>query len=359
MKIHATDPAAAVAQGTSMTRWFLPIVACVAAACARSGGRYRAGSRRAIATRRSFWTSPRATTPKAQLRWASRARQGGCRSEAALSRASGSRPGSRSGQAGGECGPAPPDPRVRQDLDILIKAARSQAKTLELNRKYLLPFFDLPQAIFSGFQNLLDSRVPRNGRRMRSFACNAMSARRRVTSRSRYWLGSVTRKRRQCSADRSVDRRSAAVPRQSEPLSRRHRDACSRRVACKGWQKDMKALRRQVDDYGAWARATVLPRARKTSQLPAELYADNLKTIRRGDGSARTDRPRDGQLWSDAQRNRNRCAGPSRHNANGPSTSYRDVIRELKKERSRTTNCSISTTAGSRRSKRSCASRTL
>ncbi len=30
----------------------------------------------------------------------------------------------------------------------------------------------------------------------------------------------------------------------------------------KGWQKDMQTLRRQIDEYGAWIRTTVLPRAR-------------------------------------------------------------------------------------------------
>ncbi|HEU4530275.1 MAG TPA: DUF885 family protein, partial [Steroidobacteraceae bacterium] len=52
------------------------------------------------------------------------------------------------------------DPLVKQDLDILIQAANRQRITTELNRKLMLPYFDLPQAIFNGFQNLLDARVP-------------------------------------------------------------------------------------------------------------------------------------------------------------------------------------------------------
>src|SRR5262245_1299646 len=53
------------------------------------------------------------------------------------------------------------DTRVRQDLDILIKAAQQQQRNSELNRKYLLTFLDLPQVMFSGFQNLIDPRVPK------------------------------------------------------------------------------------------------------------------------------------------------------------------------------------------------------
>src|ERR1044071_3201972 len=53
------------------------------------------------------------------------------------------------------------DPLVRRDLDILIGAARDQKHSSELNRQLALPFFDLGQAVFGGFQNLLDARVPK------------------------------------------------------------------------------------------------------------------------------------------------------------------------------------------------------
>jgi hypothetical protein len=53
------------------------------------------------------------------------------------------------------------DPLVRRDLDILIGAARDQKHSAELNRQLALPFFDLGQAVFGGFQNLLDSRIPK------------------------------------------------------------------------------------------------------------------------------------------------------------------------------------------------------
>ena len=54
------------------------------------------------------------------------------------------------------------DPRVQQDLDILLDAAHDQRKTSELTRKYLLPFFDLAQSVFRGFRTLLDERVAKD-----------------------------------------------------------------------------------------------------------------------------------------------------------------------------------------------------
>src|SRR5688500_14111016 len=54
------------------------------------------------------------------------------------------------------------DKRVQQDLDILIDAARDPRQTLPLTEQHLLPFFDLTQSIFGGFQNILDARVAKD-----------------------------------------------------------------------------------------------------------------------------------------------------------------------------------------------------
>ena len=51
------------------------------------------------------------------------------------------------------------DPQVRQDLEILLKAARDQRTTTELQDRLLLPYFDLPQALFNGFRQRLAARA--------------------------------------------------------------------------------------------------------------------------------------------------------------------------------------------------------
>jgi hypothetical protein len=45
----------------------------------------------------------------------------------------------------------------------------------------------------------------------------------------------------------------------------------------KGWQKDFDVLAGELKAHDEWVKSTVLPRARKTNRLPAEIYADNLK----------------------------------------------------------------------------------
>ncbi len=71
------------------------------------------------------------------------------------------------------------DPRVRDDLEILLKAAWDQRVTLELDDRLMLPYFDLPQGIYSSYW-ISAPRLRDTPRRW--CACSATSARRRATS---------------------------------------------------------------------------------------------------------------------------------------------------------------------------------
>src|SRR5258708_2050227 len=51
------------------------------------------------------------------------------------------------------------DPLVRQDLEILIGAARDNVRGLELNKKYYIPYSNPAQTIFYGLHGLLDDQV--------------------------------------------------------------------------------------------------------------------------------------------------------------------------------------------------------
>src|SRR5712691_12560566 len=57
------------------------------------------------------------------------------------------------------------DPRVRQDLDILIDAVERKRHTSALEYRLLIPYFDLPRHIFQGLQVLLDARNNESRRR--------------------------------------------------------------------------------------------------------------------------------------------------------------------------------------------------
>src|SRR5260221_11848242 len=52
------------------------------------------------------------------------------------------------------------DPRVRQDIDIVVEALERQRRTETLEDRLLIPFSDLPRQLFFSLQNLLDPRNP-------------------------------------------------------------------------------------------------------------------------------------------------------------------------------------------------------
>jgi uncharacterized protein (DUF885 family) len=224
------------------------------------------------------------------------------------------------------------DPRVLQDLDILINAAQSQVTSLELSRKYMLTFFDLPQTIFSGFQNMLDARVARDRQkdvlvRLRRYA---------GTEKGYQPLTMLARERYEEGAATNSELLGPWIVEAQQYLDNQTRyvdgiEALLKESGLKGWQKDLAILRRQIDEYGTWVRATVLPQARKTSQLPAELYADNLKQF----GVEMDPRELIDRAMANYGQTRSEIETVARTIAaqRGWKTSnYRDVIRQLKKE---------------------------
>jgi Bacterial protein of unknown function (DUF885) len=169
------------------------------------------------------------------------------------------------------------DPRVQQDLDILIDAARDQRMSSQINRQYMLPFFDLPQAIFGGFQNLIDERIPKE-----RWQAATVRLRRYVGREKGYEPITMLARKRYEEAATKQELLGPWIVEAQQYLDNQKRymdgvEGVLKKSGIKGWQKDMQTLRRQIDEYGAWIRTTVLPRARLTSQLPAEVYADNLK----------------------------------------------------------------------------------
>jgi hypothetical protein len=223
------------------------------------------------------------------------------------------------------------DTRIRQDLDILIKAARSQQRTSELNAKYLLPFFDLPQAVFNGFQNLLDPRVPKQrypaavSRLHRYVGAERGFEPITVLARARY---------EEMAANPSLLGPWIVEAQQYLQNQNRYLDGIEqllKKNGLKGWQKDMKLLRTQFEQYAGWVQSSVLPRARQTNQLPAELYADNLKNF----GVEMEPRELMDRALSHYVQTRDELQAVSRELATQrkwSSADYRDTIRSLKKE---------------------------
>jgi uncharacterized protein (DUF885 family) len=224
------------------------------------------------------------------------------------------------------------DPQVRQDVDILIKAAADQRRTLELNDRLLLPFQDVGQLVFQSFQDLLDERVGKERQQ------NAVVRLHRYVGAEKGFepVTSLARARYEERARNPAAAGPWVVAAQqyldNMPRYLDGTEQLFKASGLKGWQRDMKTLRKQFADYDAWARATVLPRARKTSQLPPELYADNLKNV----GVDMSPQEIMERALADYVQTRDELkvtAAELAKQRNWPESDYRDVIRRLKQER--------------------------
>jgi hypothetical protein len=174
------------------------------------------------------------------------------------------------------------DPLVRQDLDILIKAAADQIESDDLNNKLLLPYIDIGKLIFYGELGLLDDQIAAKRRlsalaRLKRYA-GLEPGTTPITELARARYADV-------SADPNLLGPYKAQVEQNLASTARYVAGIRELYGKYGLDKSpdaapaLAALEKQLNDYNDWVRATVLPRARADFRLPAEIYADDLKQI--------------------------------------------------------------------------------
>ncbi len=171
------------------------------------------------------------------------------------------------------------DPRVRQDLAILIAAADLEARAEETERRILLPVYPVPEMIYSGVEALLSPKVAPERR-----PAAAVRLRRYAGLEEGYTPLTVlaeTRVREQLAFPGLVFPYRAEVEQ-----SLRDADLYLDGVAglLKTWQvkdgnKALRELRLQVAAWSDFVRAEVLPRSRDDYRLPAGLYALRLEQV--------------------------------------------------------------------------------
>jgi hypothetical protein len=171
------------------------------------------------------------------------------------------------------------DPRVKQDLQILLKSARDQRTTLELNDRLMLPYFDLPQSLFNGFHALLDPRVPKSRQ-----SAALIRLKRYIGAEHGYEpIATLVRARvEERLGDKSLTGPWTVEVEQHLKNQQQYLEGIRNlfeKAGLKGYQKDLETLSAQLADYAKWVRVTVVPRARPTNRLPPEIYADNLKNF--------------------------------------------------------------------------------
>jgi hypothetical protein len=170
------------------------------------------------------------------------------------------------------------DARVREDLDIVIDALARMRRTAALEYRLLVPYRDLPREMYEGLQTLLDKR-------------NAEARRAHALERLRAYAGMPDGMRPLTVLARSriEERAGAGLVWPYRGQVEQQLNNCERYVAgiaelfrasaIQGWEAPHERLAGQVRAYCGWLKTSLLPRARATPALPAELYANRLKDV--------------------------------------------------------------------------------
>jgi hypothetical protein len=223
------------------------------------------------------------------------------------------------------------DPRVVQDIEIMIKAERDEMEADRINYEKVLPYGNINGIVFFGFKGLLDKQVPFERQkaalvRLKKYTGQADGydvftelAKERLTERFdvpgliKPFAGEV-----QQDLERS-------------PVMIEGLKGLFEATELEGWEQDLALLSEQMTAYNQWVEATILPKTRESAVLPRELYELQLKNY--GVEDAPEQLMRTGQIAFVNIRNEMMALAPLVAEQKGLNTSdYRDVVRALKKE---------------------------
>jgi uncharacterized protein (DUF885 family) len=224
------------------------------------------------------------------------------------------------------------DPKIRQDLEILIGSAQDQIRSNGLARKYFMPFNDLTRMIFGVVRATLDPRIPKERQktllvRLEKYAGLATGyrpvtelANERLQERlkaNKNLLGPYKGKVEQAIND-------------GPTLIKGIKDLLSK-SDLKGWEPSFAALETQLTAYNAQVKAQILPRARADHRLPPEVYADNLRQFG-VDISPQEMIAKALTSFAEIRNQMNITAGLIAREKGLPNADYRSVMNELKKQ---------------------------
>jgi Bacterial protein of unknown function (DUF885) len=220
---------------------------------------------------------------------------------------------------------------VRQDLAILCKALDLQFRSEDYNDNHDVDFLNASEMVFGGLKTLLDEQVAAERRpaavvRLRKYAglepgyepFTEVLKQREIEKMAK--LGMVYPSRGEIETE--LGRNQSYIDGMA---------ALFTKYKLTGWQEPYEKLKTQLSDYDAWMRATILPKARTDFRLPPAEYALSLE----GYG---VDMP-PAQLaamahaaFTEYQGEMAPLAAEIAKAHGWPSSDYRDVIRELKKQ---------------------------
>lgn len=224
------------------------------------------------------------------------------------------------------------DPNVHEDLEIMIRAADRFIKSSKLQDQYMLPYNDIGQTIFQGEFGLLQDQVAPDRRphalaRLKCYVGMAPGCT-PVTKEAEALFEAIAGNKKLLGPYKGeVEQNLANTQHYMDGIRKLYA-----KYKIEGAGPGLDALQKQLNDYDAWVKSTVLPRARSDARLPPAIYADNLKNVG-------IDIPPE-QLMKQAETSymeiqaQMETLAPYVAKAEGfkPTTDYRTVIKDLKKQ---------------------------
>lgn len=169
------------------------------------------------------------------------------------------------------------DPRVRQDLDILIASRERAISRQQVEHQYLLGPVNASGIVNFGLSTLLDARnKPERQAR-------ALVRLKRYAGLDAGYAPVATLARERTEEELA---RSGLIGPYVEELKQqldntghflKGLENLFTKAKLTGWEADFAALGKQLRDYDDWLRRNVLPRARAQVRLPAAVYANRLQ----------------------------------------------------------------------------------
>ncbi len=222
------------------------------------------------------------------------------------------------------------DPKVKQDLDILITSREQKIASMKLERQYLLAYVNVGEVVFEGLRSLLD---PRNKPERQKAALVRLK---RYAGKEAGYAPIATLARAR--GEEQLARKGLVGPYIGEveeglnnnPTYLEGIADLFRKANLTGWEADVDALKQQIKDYDDWTRAKILPRTRKEVRLPEKVYANRLVNVG-VDISPEQMIERASFDFQEVRDQMQVVANTIAAQRKLPSADYRDVIRELKK----------------------------
>ncbi|HEX3462568.1 MAG TPA: DUF885 domain-containing protein [Candidatus Elarobacter sp.] len=226
------------------------------------------------------------------------------------------------------------DPRVREDVEIMLRAVDDVVRAVEVYDAHLVQLIDVARIAFIGLRVLLDEQNPPERKQL-------------ALTRLRKYAGLEPGTVPLAVSAQAETRARLAQPGLAGPYAVEVRTSLGlgpvlldgigqllQGSGLDGWQDAYAALREQCAAYAAFVENEVLPRTRDDHRLPAEVYAYRLHDVGVDippDELARRAHAAFDEIQAEMQRIAPRVAAERGF----ASSDYRDVIRELKREQIR------------------------